>query len=348
MQLMILGNQKSIVFRYTPYRLMSAQPQTAYTFVVSPSEFDLKILQLYPGLLAPKIGCNNQKGVIKPHLLAIKALGTNVPLTVSDLAEKTGLSHFQASKTLKELKEAALVTHYKIGGKVTYTLTAKGSIIQMAFAEFRDWQNIKTVLQMSKMKNDPLAYALLVIGFSQNKPDCLYHTLCNYAAQGATIEGVSSEAAAESLLLFYRQQLRVQSPLPPPYLSVFKEFTTTSFQEFFRMLLVAVKPTAEDYNWLVEFFSEISDFHFNPARIAFVNLLSQDTKLRQKLEEFKKNQDQQIKKQNGNLEVTFTIPGLDLSKVDAMPPHLRAIGMRLILEPAKFINCALVEAFWCR
>jgi hypothetical protein len=29
-----------------------------------------------------------------------------------------------------------------------------------------------------------------------------------------------------------------------------------------------------------------------------------------------------------------------------MPPHLRAIGMRLVLEPIKFINKELVDFFW--
>jgi hypothetical protein len=130
------------------------------------------------------------------------------------------------------------------------------------------------------------------------------------------------------------------------YLGVFKEFTTAGFQEVFKMLLLAIKPTAEDYNWLVEFFNEVSEFYFDPARIAFVNLLPGNPKLQRNLDGFKKAQDQQIKKQDGNLEVTFTIPGSGLSKIDAMPPHLRAIGMRLILEPIKFINKELVDYFW--
>jgi len=129
-------------------------------------------------------------------------------------------------------------------------------------------------------------------------------------------------------------------------LSVFKEFTTAGFQEVFKMLILAIKPNAEDYNWLVEFFNEVSEFYFDPARVAFVNLLCDNPKIRQNLEEYKKNQDQQIKKQGGNLEVTFTIPSSGISKIDAMPPHLRTIGMRLILEPAKFINKELVDYFW--
>ncbi len=201
---------------------------------------------------------------------------------------------------------------------------------------------------MPQKKNDPLAYALLVVGFCANKPDGVYQALCRYGAQGNTFENIPADVSAEALLKFYRQELRAQSPVPPIYLSVFKEFTTAGFQEVFKMLLLAIKPTAEDYNWLVEFFNEVSEFYFDPARIAFVNLLPQSEKLRKDLDDFKKAQDQQIKKQNGNLEVTFTIPGSGFSKIDAMPPHLRAIGMRLILEPVKFINKELVDYFWAK
>ncbi|MCL5877111.1 MAG: winged helix DNA-binding protein [Candidatus Bathyarchaeota archaeon] len=330
---------------YTLQLMLMQQPQptTNSAFTNDP---DTTFLQLYPSLLIPKNGGTRQKTRIQRRLLCIATAGTNGPSTISSLAGKTGLSHFQAAKTLKELSALALVNPQKNGRKVTYELTTKGTVALMAFEGFRNWQPVKSALAVPQKKNDSLAYALPVIGFSSNKPDTLYQTIRRYAAQGATIENSSAEAAAESLLFFYRQQLRAQSPVPPAYLSVFKEFTTTGFQDFFKMLLVAVKPTAEDYNWLVEFFNEISEFHFDPARVAFINLLPQTHMLQQKLEEFKKNQDQQIKKQNGNLEVTFTIPGSGLSKVDAMPPHLRAIGMRLILEPAKFINNALVEYFW--
>jgi hypothetical protein len=185
-----------------------------------------------------------------------------------------------------------------------------------------------------------------VVGYCANKPDNIYQALRNYAAHGNMLENIPADFAAESILSFYRQELRAASPVPPTYLSVFKEFTTAGFQDVFRMLLVAIKPTPEDYNWLIEFFNEVSEFYFDPARIAFVNLLPENSKICQHLEDYKKAQDQQIKKQGGTLEVTFTIPGSGLSKVDSMPPHLRAIGMKLILEPIKFINRELVGFFW--
>ena len=309
--------------------------------------YNSKLLKLYPSLLIPQ-NCNKQqKNRIHRRLICLKTVSAKA-LTAADLALKNGLSHFQVTKTLQDLAALDLVNAQKIGRTKTYTATTKGTVALIAFDDFGDWQTLKSILSAPHKKNDPLAYALLVVGYSSNKPDTIHQTLSSYAAQGATIENVSSETVAESLLGFYRQQLRAQSPLPPAYLSVFKEFTTTGFQDFFKMLLVAVKPTAEDYNWLVEFFNEISEFHFNPARVAFVKILPQTTMLQQKLEKFKKNQDQQIKKQDGTLEVTFTIPGSGLSKVDAMPPHLRAIGMRLIMEPAKFVNETLVEYFWSK
>jgi hypothetical protein len=132
----------------------------------------------------------------------------------------------------------------------------------------------------------------------------------------------------------------------PNYLNVFKEFTTSGFQDVFRMLLLAIKPTAEDYNGLIEFFNEVTEFYFDPARIAFINLLSENQNMRQRLAEFKKAQDLQIKKEGPTFEVTFTIPKSGVSKIDTMPPHLRAMGMRLILEPVKFINKELCNYFW--
>jgi predicted transcriptional regulator len=323
--------------------MQQTKPQT--TSNATQDKLDPAILQLFPSLVTPKNGTNNQKTRVQRRLLCLKTVGTQGQSTVTNLAEENALSKFQANKAFQDLSRLGLVSAKKSSRTPTYTLTTKGTIALMAFEGF-NWQKTKNSLTSPNRKNDPLAYAVLIIGFSLNKPDAAYQTLRSYAEQGATIENAPVEVVAESLLLFYRQQLRSQSPNPPTYLSVFKEFTTTGFQDFFKMLLVAVKPTAEDYNWLVEFFNEISEFHFDPARVAFVNLLPQNAKLQQRLEEFKKNQDQQIKKQDGNLEVTFTIPGSGLSKIDAMPPHLRAVGMRLILEPAKFINNALIETFW--
>jgi DNA-binding MarR family transcriptional regulator len=308
---------------------------------------DPKILCLFPSLkFWNSSNSITEKRVILQRLACLKTVGSRGPVSVSDLSKELKVSRSEAAKATKELVSLSLVNAEKSKKTVVYSVTTAGFVALMAFEDFQDWTKIKSALAVPQKKNDPLAYALLVVGFCANKPDSVYQALCKYASQGNIMENTASDVAAESLLSFYRQELRVSSPVPPTYLSVFKEFTTAGFQEVFRMLLVAIKPTSEDYNWLIEFFKEVSEFYFDPARIAFVNLLPENQNLRQKLEEFKKAQDQQIKKQGSNLEVTFTIPGSGMSKIDAMPPHLRAIGMRLILEPIKFINKELVNFFW--
>jgi hypothetical protein len=307
---------------------------------------DDKILRLFPTIDFPNSSNRTKKKVILHSLACLKILGSQGFTTAPQLSKALNISRSETTRAIKELFLLSLVKAEKNKKKVTFTVTTAGLVALIAFEDFRNWTKIKSALAVPQKKNDPLAYALLVIGFCANKPDSIYQTLCKYAARGNTIENTAADIAAESLLNFYRQELRVSSPIPPAFLSVFKEFTTAGFQEVFRMLLVAIKPTAEDYNWLVEFFNEVAEFYFDPARIAFVNLLPENQKLRQNLEGFKKSQDQQIKKQDGNLEVTFTIPGSGMSKIDAMPPHLRAIGMRLILEPIKFINKELVDFFW--
>jgi hypothetical protein len=308
---------------------------------------DPKILQLFPKLNpSNSSGTKERKQVLK-RIACLKTIGDYGPINISELALKLKVPRSEAGKKIKELTELALIKAEKTK-TLTFTTTTAGLIALTSFEGYRDWSKIKVALTVPQKKNDPLAYTLLVVGYCANKPDGVYTVLCKHASQGNTIQNISADVSAESLLRFYRQELRSQIPIPPAYLSVFKEFTTAGFQEVFKMLILAIKPTPEDYNWLVEFFNEVSEFYFDPARAAFANLLPENQKLRQNLEEYKKNQDQQIKKQGGNLEVTFTIPGSGLSKIDAMPAHLRAIGMRLILEPAKFINKELVDYFWAK
>jgi DNA-binding MarR family transcriptional regulator len=306
---------------------------------------DPKILKLFPSLNFAYSTDSTEKKVIIQRVTCLKLIGNNPTANLTELSTKLKVTRAKAAKITKELTSLSLVRVEK--NKTTmYSLTTAGYVALMAFEDFREWAKVKSVLAVHQKKNDPLAYALLVVGFCANQPKGVYEVLCQFASMGNTFENVAVDVAAETLLGFYRHQLQAKSSLPPAYLNVFKEFTTAGFQEVFKMLLLAVKPTAEDYNWLVEFFNEVSEFYFDPARIAFVNLLPESQKLRQDLEAFKIIQDQQIKKQDGSLEVTFIIPGSGLSKIDAMPPHLRVIGMRLILEPIKFINKELIDYFW--
>jgi DNA-binding MarR family transcriptional regulator len=321
---------------------MTANPKLNLNFIAKKA--DPKILQLFPSINFSS--SSMQKKEILLQLACLRLIGNQADANSSDLSSVLGVTRSELTKATKNLVDLGLIKAEKNRSKIICKVTTAGVIALLAFEEFRNWTKIKASLAVPAKKNDPLTYAVLVVGFCANKPDSVYQALCKYASQGHTIENTAADIAAESLLSFYRQELRTSSPTPPAYLSVFKEFTTAGFQEVFRMLIVAIKPTAEDYNWLVEFFNEVSEFYFDPARLAFINLLPQNQTLRQNLEEFKKTQDQQIKKQGENLEVTFTIPGSGMSKIDAMPPHLRVIGMRLILEPIKFINKELVAFFW--
>jgi predicted transcriptional regulator len=317
------------------------QPQSrAPASAATAQETGTKILQLYPTLNS--VSNPEKKNQILNALREISAK----EVTNADLATKLKLTGSQTKKIAAELSGLALITTEKTGRKTTYCLTTPGLVALMAIEDNRDWAKAKSILATPKKRNDPLAYVLLLIGYCSKRPSGLYENLSKYACEGQILENIAPEVSAESLLRFYRKELRAKMPMPPAYLSVFKEFTTSGFQEVFRMLLVAVKPTAEDYNWLIQFFVEVEEFYFDPARITYVNLLPENPKLREHLEQFKKTLDQQIRRQDGNLEVTFTVPGSGLSKVDAMPPHLRSIGMRLILEPARFINKELVELFW--
>ena len=317
------------------------QPKTrAPAATTTTQETDTNILQLYPTL--------NSVSTLEKKNKLLNALSeiSVKEATLEELTAKLKLTSSQTKKIATELSSLHLITAEKVDRKTTYTLTTNGLVALMALKENREWAKVKPTLATSKKRNDPLAYVLLLIGYCAKRQNGLYENLCRYGAEGNILENIPLEVSAESLLRFYRRELRAKTAMPPAYLSVFKEFTTSGFQEVFRMLLVAVKPTAEDYNWLIQFFIEVEEFYFDPARITYVNLLPETPKLREHLEQFKKTLDQQIRRQDGNLEVTFTVPGSGLSKVDAMPPHLRSIGMRLILEPARFINKELVELFW--
>ncbi len=306
---------------------------------------DQKILVLFPSLCFWKATNETQKKVTLKQLSCLQVLGKKGALSVSELSHTSKLSRADAQRRLKQLTAEGLVTSEKKSRTNLYQPSTLGWVALLAFKEFQAWEKLKPKLTTPENEN-ALAYALLVIGHCTNTPDGVYQACIKYAAQANIMEGVSPDAVAESLLAFYRQELRINDPVPPCYLNVFKEFTTAGFQDVFRMLLTAIKPTAEDYNWLIEFFNEVTEFYFDPARVAYVNLLAQNNNLTARLAEFKKTQDQQIKKEGKNLEVTFTIPNSGISKIDAMPPHLRAVGMRLILEPAKFINKELQSHFW--
>ncbi|MCW4010311.1 MAG: winged helix-turn-helix domain-containing protein [Candidatus Bathyarchaeota archaeon] len=308
---------------------------------------DPNILPLFPSLNFCTADTQAEKNAALQRLSCLYILGNCNSAPVSKLTDALKIPRPAVMKALKKLLSQGLIESAKTGKPVGYMLSTKGLVASVAFREFQEWTKMQVALSAPKKRNDPLAYALLTVGYAaSSKPDAVYSALCRYASQGHNLEQVNAEVAAESLLNFYRAEMRSCGDAPASYLGVFKEFTTTGFQDVFRMLLMAIKPTAEDYNWLVEFFNQVAEFYYDPSRVAYVNLLKENKNLQAALEEFKKNQDQLIKKEGKNLEVTFTVPSAGLQKIDSMPPHLRAMGMRLMLEPMKFVNKELCRFFW--
>lgn len=311
---------------------------------------DRNVLSLFPSFNFWD-GANTQreKNIVLQRLACLYVLGRCGSASLSELTKTLSISRSAVARELKKLVSLSLAEPVKKGKTRSYILTTKGLVALMAFGEFRDWARTRAVLCSPQKKNQSLAYALLLIGYSvKDKTDTIYNSLLKYATQGHNMELASEEIAAESLLSFYSAELRASGSVPPNYLGVFKEFTTNGFQDVFRMLLAAIKPTADDYNWLIEFFDQVAEFYYYPARVAYVNLLSDNQSLKSRLEEFKKAQDQLIKKEGSTMEVTFTVPGSGLKKIDTMPPHLRAMGMRLMLEPMRFINKELCDFFWTK
>ena len=148
------------------------KPQTT----TNTEDFDSAVLQLYPSLLTPKNAGSQQKKRAHRRLLCLKTTSAKAS-TREELAQKTGLSRFQVTKTMQAVITLGLVNTQKTGRKTAYTLTTKGTVAVMLFREFPDWQNVKSTLTVPQKKNDPLSYALLVIGFSSNKPDTIYTKL---------------------------------------------------------------------------------------------------------------------------------------------------------------------------
>ena len=306
---------------------------------------DKRILKLFPSINlfnSPR----NTKNTCAFRLLCLKTVGDNNSITSANLHKTLNANYSEINKAIKDLTSKDLVRLRKEANKKVYNITPSGLLALTAFYDFNNWEKINSILTSPSNKNDPIAYAILTIGFCTDKTNQPKDILCKYASQGHIIENTEPNITAESLLSFYRQELRQLNPTPPSYLNVFKEFTTTGFQDVFKMLLLAIKPTTEDYNWLIQFFNEVSEFYFNPARIAYAKLIATNPLLQQNLEQYKKTQDQTIKKQGKDLEITFSIPGSGISKIDNMPPHLKAIGMRLIIEPTKFLTSELLNFYW--
>jgi len=311
---------------------------------------DPRILSLFPTLniLDAKHG-QRARGTIFRRLACIYIIGKYGSISAADLLKTTNIPHSSLEATLKKLLSQSLLETARIKRRKKYGLTPKGIIVLTAFEKFWSFKSIKPLLLKSKNRNNNLAYALLVIGYSAiNRPEIIFDTLTKYAEQGYNLEPLSCDAIAESLLEFYGDQCESEAQSPPQYINMFKEFTTAGFQDILRMLLTGMKPGPEAYNWLVQFFHELVEFYYNPVRMAYTNLLSDYPNLRSRLEQFKKEQERQTRTEGSKIELTFKVPwgSSELQKFMNMPHYLKTIGLRLVLEPLHFMTRELKDFFW--
>ncbi|MCW3996228.1 MAG: winged helix-turn-helix domain-containing protein [Candidatus Bathyarchaeota archaeon] len=306
---------------------------------------DPEVLALFPDLNLN--GTNERKKDAAQKRLTILYLIAQNHSTALQLSEKTGLTKNAILLILRKLSKLGLIEASKVGRYAHFSVSTMGAVALTSFHEYQSFAKMQTLLAVPAKKNDKLAYALLVIGNCANdKDDSVYTTLKTFANQGCCIERLDSEGTAMAIMRFFSQQAKTNRSYPANYLGVFKEFTTAGFQEILRLLLTALKPTVDDYNWLIEFFNATSEFYFSPERLAYVNLLAKDVNLKQRLEAYKKSQDSQVKKTGSQMEVTFNVPNSGLEKYPTMPPYLKAIVMRLILEPNQFVNLELNRYFF--
>ncbi|MCW4005681.1 MAG: hypothetical protein NWF04_03665 [Candidatus Bathyarchaeota archaeon] len=307
---------------------------------------DCGVLALFPAFRHWE-GCSQtRRSAVFKQLACIYEIGCKGSVSSLELSQALGMSRYSSARSLKTLVSLSLVDINKTRRPHKYYLTTKGVIALMVFPDFQALPKITRILTAHRRKNDCLAFALLLIGNCEDKNKVIPRTLVDYAKKGGTIESVDAKAVSEVLLAFYSLEAKTRGEALPNYLGVFQEFTTAGFQQVLQLLLSAMKPTANDYNWLVEFFGEVVEFYYNPARLAYLNLLPQSPRLKRGLERFKKKQEQQITQAGSKLEVTFNVPSANVSKFMTMPSHLRAMATRLLLEPLQFINQELSEFFW--
>lgn len=308
------------------------------------------------------------------RLACLRAFGdAGRPLSAAEVSKisKVATPAATAKKMLGSLATLSLLSEEKTaakeGGKeaAIYRLTSKGVVaLMMSMAPFREFSRVRPLL--ASLKNDELAFALLVVGHSpspfaasqaggsnnNNNDGQLHAILAAYAKYGHSLEAVDGATAADSLLRYFSSQFRAgpARSAPPSYLGMFRDFTPAGFQDILKMLVVAVRPTPEDYNWLVQFFYELVEFYYNPVRMAYASMLVSNPVLKSRLEGFKKGQEIVMKKDGDaapSVELTFRIAGgLQLDKFLNMPPHLKAMAFKLVLEPLRFMNEELRFAFW--
>jgi DNA-binding transcriptional ArsR family regulator len=196
---------------------MPAKPKspTPKSFRHIEKAVDRNILSMFPSLRWDATCSAAEKRAVLQRLACLQAIGVKGAASASELAKSLGLSRPEVNRELKHLASISLVKLEKSGKTPAYAPTALGYVALTAFPEFQDWEKTKTALCSPQKKNDPLAYALIVIGYCNSQPKCLCEALTKYAAEGHTLELAAPDTVAGSLLAFYRQELRRTSPVPP-------------------------------------------------------------------------------------------------------------------------------------
>jgi len=309
-------------------------------------EADKKILSLFP-----TINSNHRSGKEKSqkekYLSCIYVLGKSGPLPRYEISRITKISYLQLQSVLKTLLRLRLVEVIGKSRRKNYGLSTRGTVVLVSFKNFQSFENIIPFLSDSKNENNALAYAMLVIGYADADPEVIYKILLKYAEGCHTFEFSDDYELAQSLLKFYSDDLKYKSNSAQPYLDMFREFTPAGFQDILGMLLTAVKPTTDDYNWLVQFFHEVVEFYYNPIKIAYLKIIFRQSHLQTRLQQFKKEQEILAKKGIPSTEITFRVTdNKELGKFLNMPAPLKVMGLRLVLEPLQFMTRELEEYFW--
>jgi DNA-binding PadR family transcriptional regulator len=313
-------------------------------------DLDRQILALFPSINPYNLINERKKNAVLRHLATLYLIGKHDLKSTVKLSIMLNLPLSSVYRILRKLTSLSLLENSKSKNAKIYSLTSKGIIALTSFKEYQSFIKIKKLLAAPQKENDKLAYALLIIGYNlNNKDNTVFSTLRGYASHGHRIEQNNSEAIADSILDFFSLECKSKQTLPTNYIGVFKEFTTSGFQDILKILMSSMKPSLEDYNWLIEFFNATGEFYYNPERLAYINLLAIDSSLNSRLERYRKSQEKQVSKQGSQMEVTFNIPSSNIEKIEKypnMPPYLKVIIMRLILEPTQFIRQELTNYFF--
>lgn len=311
-------------------------------------EADLSVLSLFPSLNfgTSQLSQKRTKDAIRNMsvILAI-AEGNSDRQQISRYCNFSGLI---TAKTLKFLQSRELVSKKKIASRLEHYLSVKGVIASMAFPKFRKSELLWLRLTSNEYKGNPLAFAILIIGLNlKDRSEAAYEILIQYAKTGHHIENLDDGTVADSVLCFLSDTQKHERQVVPEYTNVFKEFRTQGFEEIMRAILMNMKLKAEDYNGFIQFLCEVADFYYSPIRKAYSQIISESPEIGRRLQQFKMEQESFIRQKRASAEVTFRIRDqAELSRFSNMPPHLQAIGMKLIVEPIDFMVKELEYVLW--